>query len=404
MQVNVRPQRIMQTTTAVKFTSAPVERGKRDLSVLHIGKYYPPARGGMESHLEVLSNELKGLVNLRLIVANENRRTVRESSDDLKITRVGEIFKLQSAPICPALIQELRKANADIVHLHWPNPMAVLAYLLSGLKSKLVFTYHSDVVRQRKLAVAFQPILRRALDKASAIIATSPNYIETSDVLSAYRSKCRVIPFGVPTDYFEHCDSAKVKQLREQYGPQIVLAVGRLVYYKGFEHLVRAIALTKARLIIIGQGPQREFLDGLAAELNIRDRIVFLNEVEDIRPYYHAADIFVLPSVMRSEAFGIVQLEAMTCGKPVINTQLDSGVNFVSPTGVSGLTVPPADHVALGNAINYLMERPYLRNKLGIGGRLRVARDFTVKAMVQQTLDLYEEVAGNGNGDKEVRS
>ena len=404
MQVNVRPQRIMQTATAVKFTSAPGQRRKSDLTVLHIGKYYPPARGGMESHLEVLSNELKDLVNLKLIVANENRRTVRESSDDLSVTRVGEIFKLQSAPICPALIRELRKAKADIVHLHWPNPMAVVAYLLSGLKSKLVFTYHSDVVRQRKLAVAFQPILRRALDQASAIIATSPNYIETSDVLSAYRSKCRVIPFGVPTDYFEHCDSAKVKQIREQHGPQIVLAVGRMVYYKGFEHLVRAMALTKGRLIIIGQGPQREFLNGLAVELNIRDRIVFLNEVEDIRPYYHAADIFVLPSVMRSEAFGIVQLEAMTCGKPVINTQLDSSVNFVSPNGVSGLTVPPADHLALGNAINYLMERPYLRDKLGIGGRHRVALDFTVKGMVQQTLDLYEEVARSGDGHKEVSS
>jgi glycosyltransferase involved in cell wall biosynthesis len=402
---NIRPQRIMQTATAVKLAFAPRQRQKTDLSVLHIGKYYPPARGGMESHLEVLSNELKGLVNLKLLVANEGRHTIRESSDNLSITRVGEAFKLQSAPICPGLIQELRKAQADIVHLHWPNPMAVVAYLLSGLKSKLVFTYHSDVVRQRRLAVAFQPVLGRALDQASAIIATSPNYIETSEVLSPYRAKCRVIPFGVPTDYFEHCDNAKVKEIREHHGRQIVLAVGRAVYYKGFEHLVRAMALAKGKLLLIGQGPQRTLLDGLAAELNIRDRIVFLDEVEDVRPFYHAADIFVLPSVMRSEAFGIVQLEAMTCGKPVINTQLDSGVNYVSPNGVSGLTVPPCDHVALANAINYLMERPYLRTKLGIGGRRRVAVEFTVRKMVEQTLDLYEEVAmnGNGNGHGEAR-
>ena len=404
MQVNVRPQRTMQTATAVKLARAPAQRRKSDLSVLHIGKYYPPDRGGMESHLEVLSNGLKDLVNLKLIVANKTRRTVRESSDDLSITRVGEVFKVQSAPICPALIQELRKAQADIIHLHWPNPMAVVAYLLSGLKSRLVFTYHSDVVLQRKLAIAFQPVLRRALDQASAIIATSPNYIETSDVLSAYKSKCRVIPFGVPADYFEHSDPAEVKQIRDRYGPEIVLAVGRMVYYKGFEHLVRAMTLAKGKLLLVGQGPQRELLGRLAAELNIRERIVFLNEVEDIRPYYHAADIFVLPSVMRSEAFGIVQLEAMTCGKPVINTQIDSGVNFVSPNGVSGLTVPPADHVALGNAISYLMERPYLRTKLGIGGRHRVALDFTVREMVQRTLELYEEVAGSGNGCEEVRS
>jgi glycosyltransferase involved in cell wall biosynthesis len=411
MQANVRPQRTMQTGAAVKLQPIPALRAKSDLAVVHLGKYYPPARGGMESHLEVLSNELKDLINLKLIVANEGRHTVTEGTVDLSITRVGEILKLQSAPICPALIRELRNTKADIIHLHWPNPMAVLAYLLSGFKGKLIFTYHSDVVRQRKLAVAFQPVLRMALERASAIIATSPNYVETSDVLLPYRAKCRVIPFGVPTDYFEWCDAAKVKSIRERYGPQIVLGVGRMVYYKGFEHLVRAMALAQGTLLLIGQGPQRELLDGLVAECNLQDRVVFLNEVEDVRPYYHAADIFVLPSVMRSEAFGIVQLEAMTCGKPIINTELDSGVNYVSPSGVSGLTVPPADHIALGNAINYLLERPYLRTKLGIGGRCRVARDFTVQGMVQQTLDLYEEVAGsangnghsNGNGLKEVR-
>jgi rhamnosyl/mannosyltransferase len=350
----------------------------------------------MESHLEVLSNELKGLINLKLVVSNDTRHTVRESQDELTITRVGEILKLQSAPICPALIQELRKAKVDIVHLHWPNPMAVLAYLLSGLKSKLIFTYHSDVVRQRKLAVAFQPVLRHALDRASAIIATSPNYIETSDVLFPYKAKCRVIPFGVPTDHFEYRDGPAIERIRRQYGERIVLGVGRLVYYKGFEHLVRAMASVNGKLLLIGEGPQRELLDRVCAELNLRDRVFFLNEVEDVRPYYHAADIFVLPSVMRSEAFGIVQLEAMTCGTPIINTELDSGVNFVSPNGVSGLTVPPADHLALANAINYLMDRPYLRTKLGIGGRHRVTREFTVKGMVTQTLDLYEEVAGKG--------
>jgi rhamnosyl/mannosyltransferase len=384
------------TATAVaaaKYARVPAPRLKSNLSVLHLGKYYPPARGGMESHLEVLSNELKGLINLNLIVSNDTRRTIRESVDEVSITRVGEMLKLQSAPICPALIQELRKAKADIVHLHWPNPMAVLAYLMSGLKSKLILTYHSDVVRQRKLAVAFQPVLRHALDKASAIIATSPNYIETSDVLWPYREKCRVIPFGVPTEHFEYRDATAIERIRAEHGEQIILGVGRMVYYKGFEHLVRAMALAKGKLLLIGTGPQRSLLDGLCAELKLRDRIIFLNEVEDVRPYYHAADIFVLPSVMRSEAFGIVQLEAMTCGKPIINTELDSGVNFVSPNGVSGLTVPPADHRALANAINYLMDRPYLRTKLGIGGRHRVAREFTVKGMVNQTLDLYEEVA-----------
>jgi rhamnosyl/mannosyltransferase len=403
MSASVRPQRIYEAAP-LQAVSVSARSDLSHLKILHLGKFYPPVRGGMESHLEVLSNELKDLVKLKLIVANECRQTVRESCDGVSVTRVGEFFRLQSAPVCPALINEVRKEKADIVHIHWPNPTAVLAYLISGHNGKLIFTYHSDVVRQRKLAIAFQPVLRHALGKAAAIIATSPDYVESSAVLSPFRSKCRVIPFGVPSDYFEHCDAAEVRKIREQHGPQILLAVGRMVYYKGFEHLVRAMALVKGKLVLIGQGPEREHLDGLARELNVRDRIVFQNEVEDVRPYYHAADIFVLPSIMRSEAFGIVQLEAMTCGTPVINTQLDSGVPFVSPNGVSGLSVPPGDHVALGNAINYLMERPYLRTKLGIGGRRRVAGNFTVQRMVERTLDLYEEVAGGGNGHREVRS
>jgi glycosyltransferase involved in cell wall biosynthesis len=401
MSASVRSQRVLETLAP---TQARTRANVRRLSVLHLGKYYPPARGGIESHLEVLSNGLKDEVKLKLLVANEGRQTVREMCSGVHLTRVGELGKLQSAPICPTLINEVRKAKADVVHIHWPNPTAVVAYLLSGHKGKLVFTYHSDVVRQRKLAVIFQPVLTLALDLSSAIIATSPDYVGSSDVLSRYRSKCRVIPFGVPALYFQQRDDQEIERIRDLYGPQILLAVGRLVHYKGFEYLVRAMVFAKGTLLLVGNGPERERLDLLARELGVRERIAFLDEVEDLRPYYHAADVFVLPSIMRSEAFGIVQLEAMACAKPIVNTELDSGVNFVSPNGVSGLTVPPRDPVAFANALNYLLERPYLRTKLGIGGRQRVAREFTVERMIARTLDVYEEVANNGNKRKERKS
>jgi rhamnosyl/mannosyltransferase len=368
--------------------------------VLHLGKYYPPARGGIESHLEVLSNGLNEFVKLRLIVANEGRETITESCNGVHVTRLGELFKLHSAPICPGLISELRRQQPDLVHIHWPNPTAVLAYLISGLRAKLIFTYHSDVVRQRKLAMAFWPLLRLALRQASAIIATSPQYIDSSAILSAHRAKCHVIPFGVRSEYFADTDSLTINRIRTQYGPQILLAVGRLVDYKGFEHLVRAMPWVKGTLLLIGRGPNRAALQKLATDLNVRDRIVFLDEVEDLRPFYQAADIFVFPSIMRSEAFGIVQLEAMACGRPIINTRLDSGVNFVAPDGVSALTVQPGDHLQLAHAINYLFDRPYLGIKLGIGGRRRVRELFTVEGMVRQTLNLYEEVAANGQGVK----
>jgi rhamnosyl/mannosyltransferase len=134
-------------------------------------------------------------------------------------------------------------------------------------------------------------------------------------------------------------------------------------------------------------------------ELKVSDRVTFLSEVDDVRPYYHASDVFVLSSVMRSEAFGIVQLEAMACGKPVINTQLDSGVTFVSPHGVSGLTVPPADSVALGNAINQLLHQPHRQTELGERARNRVKQKFTVERMVRSTFELYQEITNGQSGE-----
>lgn len=396
MAVNLKPKRIVETPETPKVfpASAPYLRRSPGLRVLHIGKYYPPFRGGMESHLQSLCDELNGMVELKVIVANADWRTTTGLVDGVDVTRVGKLFDFKSAAICPDLVLAIRRAKADIIHIHWPNPTAVLAYLASGHRGRLVFTYHSDIVRQRLLAVAFTPVLRHVLARAAAIIVTSPNYIEGSDVLTEFRDRCRVIPFGISVDHFHQYDVHKVRKIREQYGPRIVLGVGRMVYYKGFEYLVRAAALVDAQLLIIGQGPLRKHLGMVAAQLGISDRVTFLSEVDDVRPYYHAADVFVLSSVMRSEAFGIVQLEAMACGKPVINTQLDSGVPFVSPHGVSGLTVPPADSAALGQAIGQLLDQPDRRSELGNGGRNRVAHKFTVERMVQSTLDLYLDVSG----------
>ncbi|PYS65265.1 MAG: hypothetical protein DMF74_04340, partial [Acidobacteria bacterium] len=189
MVADIRPKTGAQTPERLKLSLAPAPVSRpADLRVLHIGKYYPPYRGGMESHLQCLSDELNGMVDLKVIVANAERRTMKAVIDGVNITRVGKFCDIKSAPVCPALVREIRRSKADIVHIHWPNPTAVLAYLASRHQGRLVFTYHSDIVRQRMLAVAFTPILRHALKKAAAIIVTSPNYIESSDILSEYRS------------------------------------------------------------------------------------------------------------------------------------------------------------------------------------------------------------------------
>jgi rhamnosyl/mannosyltransferase len=242
--------------------------------------------------------------------------------------------------------------------------------------------------------MACHPILKRALDKSSAIIASSPNYIETSPVLSAYPSRCHVIPFGIPIDNFLTADSTAVAAIREQYGSRLIVSVGRLVYYKGIEYLIEAMASIDAHLLIIGDGPLRGKLEAKAREHGVSDRVTMLGHVEDLTPYYHAADVFAFPSIARSEAFGIVQIEAMACGKPVVNTKLPSGVPFVSLDGETGFTVPPSDAGALSRALRLLLERDQLRLKFGAAARVRAEREFSVQRMTERTLQLYDRIHG----------
>jgi rhamnosyl/mannosyltransferase len=298
------------------------------------------------------------------------------------------------------MVRQIRDSNADLVHIHLPNPGAILAYLASGYRGRLVFTYHSDIVRQKVLSQFFDPILRHALNQADAIIVSSSNYVNGSYILPRFEKKCRIIPFGIPIERFQQPDALEVARLRKRFGPRMVLGVGRLVYYKGFEHLIEAMKFVDGQLVIVGRGPMHAALQQKAVSCGVNTRVTLATDVDDVCPYYHAADIFALSSVARSEAFGIVQLEAMACGKPVVNTNLDTGVTSVSPDGVSGITVPPANPEALGKAITSLLDNPLRSAEYGFGGKLRVTRYFNLQAMARQTLELYHEVMSLPRGNR----
>lgn len=372
----------------------------QSLRVLHIGKYYPPYPGGMETHLQSLCGELKQTINVEVIVANDEGATVKEVVDGVPVTRLGTFINFAAAPVCPQMVRSIRETQADVVHIHWPNPTGVLAYLASGHRGKLVFTYHSDIIRQKFLRKPYWPILRYALNRASAIIVASPDYVRTSPVLQKFRERCRVVPFGIALEQFNRVDAIEVAKIRQRYGPRIVLGVGRLVYYKGFEYLIRAMKDVDGHLLIIGNGPLRDELEQEVRASGLSERISFLTDVSDVRPYYHAADVFALSSVARSEAFGIVQLEAMACGKPIVNTKLDSGVPFVSPHGVTGITVPPSDSQALAQAITFLLDNPEQRMEFGRAGKKRVEDEFSLQVMTQRTMEIYQEVINSNTRDE----
>lgn len=366
----------------------------RALRILHVGKFYPPYPGGMESHLELLCQTTRAEVDVQVVVSDTGPRTVREVVDGIPVTRMGTRARMASTSFCPGMAAEIRRAGADVVHFHHPNPSAALSCLGARAGGRLVVTYHSDIVRQRVLGTLLAPLHRALLARADAIIATSPQYAASSPVLGAHAGRVRVIPFGIAAAAMRPVDPAAVARVRAEHGPRIVLAVGRLVGYKGFDVLIRAMRDVDARLLVAGAGPLGDALASQALRDGVGERVRLLGTVPDLRPLYHAADVFTLPSVARSEAFGIVQMEAMACGVPVVNTMLDSGVPFVSPHGVTGLTVPPGDPAALAAALNTLLNDPGLRHRMGEAGRHRVETELCARRMAADTVALYRQVAG----------
>lgn len=392
------PSEIAVPVQAIQARELNESASARPLSVLHVGKFYPPYRGGIESHLHTLCRELTKLITVNVIVANEGHRLRESVIDGVRVRRLPRLFNLSGTPVCPTMVREIRNADADIIHLHLPNPLAALAYLASRHQGRLVITWHSDIVRQKTIGRMLGPLDDAILGRASALIASSPNYVDSSPILSRNRDRCRVIPFGIDADAFGPRDADTAAKIRTRYGPRIVLAVGRMVYYKGFEYLIRAMAGVRGHLLLVGEGPLLRKLERQAFDAGAMDRITFLGRVsqEEMIGYFHAADVFVMPSIARSEAFGIAQLEAMACGKPVVNTWLKSGVPFVSIDGETGVTVGPSDADALAAAINRLFDDPILRNRLGAAAARRAREEFSVEVMVDRTLELYREVMANG--------
>lgn len=364
--------------------------------ILQIGKFYPPHMGGIETHLEALCGELRETFDVRVVAANHEAGSGSEVRAGVPVERVATPFSLGNAPVNPGLVRAIYEAAPELIHIHLPHPGGVLALRASAYRGPIVVTYHSDVVRQRIWNAFFRPFLDDVLRRARTIVATSPAYLESSPVLRRHRERCRVVPYGIPLRRFDTPDLEAVAAIRARYGPRLLLAVGRLVYYKGFDVLIRAMPSIDGRLLVIGEGPLRASLQGLAHERGVADRVLFLGERQNeaAAPFFRAAAVFVLPSIARSEAFGIVQLEAMASGTPVVNTALESGVPWVSPHGMTGLTVPPGDPAALASAVNALLNDDGLRRRLGGAARARVRAEFDVSVMANRIARIYERALG----------
>ena len=371
-------------------------RVDRPIRVLHVGKYYPPVPGGMERVLQLLCESERPGVDSRVLVANLERTTVCEEPAGVPVTRLSSLGRIGSVGVCPALPLRLWRPDGDLLVVHEPNPVALVSVVLARPCCPLVVWFHSEVVRPRwKYRLLYRPFLRAVLRRAARIIVSSPELVRHAVELRDFRDKCVVVPFGVDTQRLEATREvrARVKALRERYPTPIVLFVGRLVPYKGVDVLLRALRGLDATALLVGNGPLRTVLETQARALKL-SRVRFLGEVSDteLAALYHAADLFVLPSVTRAEAFGVVQLEAMACGVPVVSTNLPSGVPWVNQHDKTGLIVPPGDVDGLRQALGALLSDRPRREALGRNARARVEGEFTPARMAQLTTELYRDV------------
>jgi len=346
--------------------------------------------------LQTLCRGLKEHLSVRVLVANEAAKTATDIDHGVIVRRVARWGTLAGTPLCPTFPRVLAEWDADIYHLHEPNPLATLSYLLVAPPGRLVVTYHSDVVRQRILGGAYRSAVRQVLGRAAKIIVATPHHLSCCPILQSLEKKCVVIPFGIEREKFrfDGVIRQRAEDLRATFGDRLVLFVGRLVYYKGVEILIQAMTRVTGHLLIVGSGPLEGTLRRLAQRLSLQHKVSFHGEVSSaiLPAYYWACDVFVLPSTQRSEMFGLVQLEAMACGKPVVSTALPTGVSWVNQHNVTGVIVPPADPMALAGAIERLLDNPSLRQQLGENGRRRVADEFTAEEMIARTLEVYRSI------------
>ncbi len=384
-----------------------------NIRVLHVYKdYYPPVLGGIEKHLHVLAHlqAAQGL-DVTVLVTNpapfprgmrtitSSERPTEEGDRRVRIIRAARLFTVASTPISLAQAWKQLHLEADIVHLHFPYPPGEVVNYLGGKAKATVITYHSDVIRQRVILRLYRPLLWRVLKRADAIIASSPGYVESSPFLSRLRERVRVIPLGIDLTPFLGVSRERAKRHRRRLlgnrEVPIVLFVGRLRYYKGVDVLLRALAhVPEAELWIVGTGPQGEEWKQLARTLGLGERVHFLGDVPegDLPLYYAAADLFVLPSVSRAEALGLVLMEAMASGIPVISTELGTGTSFVNVHGETGLVVPAGDVQALAAAMRDLLAQPEVRARMGRAARERAMREFRADLMAARITEVYTDL------------
>jgi rhamnosyl/mannosyltransferase len=381
------------------------------LKVLHVYRtYFPDSQGGLEEVIrQICLAAGKQGVTSRVFTLSDEPYPHTLPRVEADVIRVRKTFEIAS---CGFALTGMRRfarevAWADIVHYHYPWPFSDLMYLMAGRHKPSILTYHSDIVRQQFLLSVYRPLMSRYLGAMDMIVATSPNYFATSEVLTEYADKVEVIPIGLDEPSYPAIDEQNkdLERAQQRYGRDFFLFVGVLRYYKGLHILLDAVKGADYKVVIVGSGPVEAELKRQAQSLQL-ENVIFAGFVSDREKMalFKLCRAVVFPSYLRSEAFGVTLLEGAMSSRPLISAEVGSGTSHVNIHGETGLVVPPGSSRALREAMDDLYHHPQKASAMGLKARHRYEALFTGSLMGQRYADAYRRIlAARGSSNTAVR-
>lgn len=366
------------------------------MKILHVYRtYFPDTQGGLEETVrQICLNTRPFGAQHRIFSLSRNPEPAVLQSPEAEVHRFPLTFEIASCGFSLSGILGFAKLVewADLVHYHFPWPFADLLHFLCFVRKPTLVSYQSDIVRQQGLLKLYAPLQNLFLSKVTKIIATSPNYMQSSPVLTALGAEIEIIPNGLNETLYA-CSSAKGDEAQKKYGAGYFLFVGVLRYYKGLQYLLDAARDGLFTVLIAGSGPMEQELRGQALRLGLQN-VKFLGYVDDEEKLalIHGARAIVFPSCERSEAFGITLLEGAMLGKPLITADIGTGTTYINIDQETGLVVAPKDHISLRAAMEKLSGDQELANRLGAGARKRFESLFTGQEMGRRYAEVYRNL------------
>ncbi|EIM18987.1 MULTISPECIES: glycosyltransferase family 4 protein [Pseudomonas] len=367
------------------------------MRVLHFFKtYLPDSVGGIEQVIFQLceSGAQQGIEGQVLTLSADPHPAILKLGQH-EVHRAKLDIQFASTGFSYSVFKQFREmaAEADVVNYHFPWPFMDLVHFVSGMNKPCVATYHSDIIRQRHLLKLYRPLMNRFLGSVDRIVAASPNYLHTSDVLQQFPDKTLVIPYGLNKAGYPQPDSERMARWRQRLGERFFLFVGVMRYYKGLHILLDALKDVDYPVVIVGAGPLEAELHAQAAALGLRN-LHFLGRLgdEDKVALLQLSYAIVFPSHLRSEAFGISLLEGAMYGKPMISSEIGTGTSYINIHGETGLVVPPSDPLAFRAAMRQLWDNPEQAAQMGLKAEARYRQLFTADEMGRRWSELYQEL------------